>query len=244
MPKDTLRRTNPQMANMTDAQIDMSIAQLEQMADNPEMVKMASDQMKNIREEDFEQMRKSFAPGSASSGGSENGTTTAANTNSNNTPPNLAGIDPSNMMSSLLSNPDQLNTIVKTMKSNPGMMKSMLLSQMEGKGSEAQKEQFSKAIDSFVQMDDDKLEKYLKVANGFQRVAKPVVTTFDKMKQILGVSTKTLLVIINLVVLASFVGLARWWMLRKGSDDIMGVEDDLLARSLEEVPVIAAEDEF
>ena len=48
MPKDTLRRTNPQMANMTDAQIDMSIAQLEQMADNPEMVKMASDQMKNI----------------------------------------------------------------------------------------------------------------------------------------------------------------------------------------------------
>lgn len=250
MPKDTLRRTNPQMANMTDAQIDMSIAQLEQMADNPEMVKMASDQMKNIREEDFEQMRKSFAPGAmptagtASSGGSENGTTTAANNNSNNTPPNLAGIDPSNMMSSLLSNPDQLNTIVKTMKSNPGMMKSMLLSQMEGKGSEAQKEQFSKAIDSFVQMDDDKLEKYLKVANGFQRVAKPVVITFDKMKQILGVSTKTLVVIINLVGLASFVGLARWWMLRKGSDDMMGVEDDLLARSLEEVPVIAAEDEF
>ena len=86
--------------------------------------------------------------------------------------------------------------------------------------------------------------EYLKVANGFQRVAKPVVITFDKMKQILGVSTKTLVVIINLVGLASFVGLARWWMLRKGSDDMMGVEDDLLARSLEEVPVIAAEDEF
>ena len=254
MPYSTLRATNPQMANMTDSQIEQSIAQLEQMAANPEMVKMAAEQMKNMREEDFERMKNMMggAFGSAPSGGtsttsaaatttsSSNGT---ASNNNNAAPPDLAGIDPSNMMNSLLSNPEQLNTIVKTMKGNPEMMKSIFMGQMGDRGTEAQKEKMNKAIDSFVEMDDAQLEKYLKVANGVQRVASPVVTAFGKVKQTLGVSTKTLIIIINVMILAWFVGLARWWMLRNGGgDDDSVIGDDILSRSQEEVPEIIAHD--
>lgn len=40
MSADEIRRRNPQMANFTDAQITQSIAQMEMMAQNPEMMKV------------------------------------------------------------------------------------------------------------------------------------------------------------------------------------------------------------
>jgi len=43
-----LRATNPAMAQLTDDQINMSISQMEAMANNPQMMKMAMDQMKNM----------------------------------------------------------------------------------------------------------------------------------------------------------------------------------------------------
>ena len=43
MPFDALRSANPHMSGMTDAQIEASIAQLEMMAGNPDMMKMAVD---------------------------------------------------------------------------------------------------------------------------------------------------------------------------------------------------------
>ena len=115
MSYDQLRATNPQMANMTDSQIQMSIQQLEMMANNPAMVKMAADQMKNMNEDDFENMRKSLdldpnmlATGTSTGqgGGMEQIAVLPANVTST-------------MMSSLLTNPEQLNSIVKTMKSSP-----------------------------------------------------------------------------------------------------------------------------
>eukprot|EP00545_Synedropsis_sp_CCMP1620_P002751 CAMPEP_0119003800 /NCGR_PEP_ID=MMETSP1176-20130426/773_1 /TAXON_ID=265551 /ORGANISM="Synedropsis recta cf, Strain CCMP1620" /LENGTH=490 /DNA_ID=CAMNT_0006955431 /DNA_START=19 /DNA_END=1491 /DNA_ORIENTATION=+ len=48
MPPDQIRRMNPQLAGMSDAQIHAAAAQMEQMADNPEMVKMAANQVKNM----------------------------------------------------------------------------------------------------------------------------------------------------------------------------------------------------
>ncbi|KAL7533488.1 hypothetical protein ACHAXR_005265 [Thalassiosira sp. AJA248-18] len=234
MPLDTLRRTNPQMANMTDEQIQMSITQLEQMAENPDMVKMAADQMKNLSEEQYESMKRMVGgvdPGNSTAGGSD---TLSANS------PAAAGIaglptDPSNMMEALLSNPDQLNSVIKTMKQNPEMMKQVMSSQMK---SDAQKEQLSKVIDSFAEMDDKQLNRYLTVANGVQKVAKPVMTLFDKVKRTLGVSAKTMVILINLVILASFVLLARWW--RGSGGGVVMVEEDVLARSQEEPPEIVA----
>ena len=45
MSKDTLRATNPQFAGMSDAEIDMAAKQMEMMASNPAMMKMAMAQM-------------------------------------------------------------------------------------------------------------------------------------------------------------------------------------------------------
>merc|ERR1711865_997500 len=45
---DTIRRMNPQMAQMTDAQISAAAAQFEMMASNPAMAKMAMEQMKGM----------------------------------------------------------------------------------------------------------------------------------------------------------------------------------------------------
>ena len=65
MPPDTLRSLNPQMANMTDAQIEQAASQMEMMASNPELMKMANEQMKNLTPEQMEQMMK----GGAGAGG-------------------------------------------------------------------------------------------------------------------------------------------------------------------------------
>ena len=66
------------------------------------------------------------------------GAGTASGSSSNGTAPAAAGMpagmpsDPSKVMEHLLSNPDQLNTIVKTMKQNPEMLKQMMTSQFGG----------------------------------------------------------------------------------------------------------------
>jgi len=245
-PLATLRRTNPQMANMTDAQIQMSILQLEQMAENPEMVKMASDQMKNMTEEQYESMQKMMGGGGAASSTSSAGTSATTSANDNTTAPALGGIDmanlptdPTKMMEALLSNPTQLNSIVKTMKQNPEMMKQMMSSQMGGgggKASNAQNEQIKKAIDSFSKMDDTQLERYLKVANGVQKVAKPMLTVFVKVKETLGISSKVLIVMINLMLFAVIFGFVRWW---RNGGGVM-VEDPLAGSGEEAMPEMAA----
>lgn len=222
MPRDALRRSNPQMAHMTDAQIDMSIAQLEQMADNPDMIKMAADQMKHMTAEQYESMKDmvgGLPPGGTAPG--SDGAAAAAGTGG-------LPADPAKIMEALLASPDQLNAMIKTMKQNPDMLKQMMASQMGiatpeagNGGDEAQRKQMEKveqAIDSFVNMDEKHLDRYLKVANTVQKVSKPMLTVFAKAKGMLGVSAKTLIVSINLMALASGVLLVRWWKLRHGGD--------------------------
>jgi hypothetical protein len=53
-----LRSMNPQMAGMSDAQIQQAISQMEMMAENPAMMQMAANQMKNMTPTQMEQMRQ------------------------------------------------------------------------------------------------------------------------------------------------------------------------------------------
>lgn len=209
MPYDTLRKTNPPMAHMTDAQIEMSIKQLEQMAENPELMKLAADQMKSMTEEQYESVKQMLGGNGGGGGGVGATNNTEATT--------MPMLDPSNIMEGLLSNPEQLNTIVRTMKKNPELLKQVL----GGAGGpnamvpEKQKEQLNRAIDSFVQMDDAKMEKYLSLANGVQRMAKPVVATLEKVKKHSGLSMRTLLIlmIVSMFVVFGMVimKLWMWW---------------------------------
>ena len=148
--------------------------------------------------------------GGNSGGGGGDGATN--NTEATTTMPML---DPSNIMEGLLSNPEQLNTIVRTMKKNPELLKQVL----GGAGGsntmvpEKQKEQLNRAIDSFVQMDDAKMEKYLSLANGVQRMAKPVVATLEKVKQRSGLSMRTLILLIILGMFVVFgMAIMKLWM--------------------------------
>lgn len=65
MPPDTIRSMNPQLAHMTDAQIQQAATQMEMMASNPELMKMANEQMKNMSPEQMQEMMK----GGAGAGG-------------------------------------------------------------------------------------------------------------------------------------------------------------------------------
>ena len=55
MDPATLRRSNPQMAAMSDEQIRASVQQMEMMADNPAMMKMAAEQMSSMTPDQIKQ---------------------------------------------------------------------------------------------------------------------------------------------------------------------------------------------
>ena len=253
MTKDTLRKTNPMMANMTDAQIDMAIQQMESMADNPDILKMASEQMKNLSPEQFDQMRKmATGPGGLGAGmanmmGGDAGNNVGASNSTDDADaaggfPGGLPTDPSQMMESLMSNPEQLNSMVKMMKGNPDMMKQMLGAQI-GEGQDKSKlEQIEKAIDQFAQMDDKTLDRYLKFANTVQNVAKPVLKTFKATKETLGVSAKTLVVLINISFAAGFFMFYKWLKSRGGAADLL--TDPLAQQEMPDMNIVGGGDEF
>jgi hypothetical protein len=81
MPPDQIRKANPQLRHMTDAEIEAAATQMEQMADNPELVRMAAEQVKNMSPEEYrktqqQQLRQKRQPGNAAA--SRNGARTAA----------------------------------------------------------------------------------------------------------------------------------------------------------------------
>jgi hypothetical protein len=227
MPIETLRKTNPQFANMSEDQIKLAIQQMETMASNPEMLKMASEQMKNMDDEQFEQVKQMFQNGSSS------GTTTATGTNDMSE----FTADPSKMMESLLSNPEQLSSMIKTMKQNPDLMKSMLKSQMgiqdndtttnASDSNNARVKQMEKAIDEFTNMSDEQLDKYIRYANKAQRVFAPLLSGFNKTKSALGISSRALILLINLVVFGGIAFLVVWMKSRRGDvvdeDELNGI---------------------
>lgn len=58
MPPDTIRRMNPQLAHMSDAQIQAAANQMEMMASNPAMMKMATEQIKKMSPEEIQRAQE------------------------------------------------------------------------------------------------------------------------------------------------------------------------------------------
>lgn len=58
MAPDQIRKAHPQLRHMTDAQIQMAATQMEQMADNPELVRMAAEQVKNMSPEEYQRAQQ------------------------------------------------------------------------------------------------------------------------------------------------------------------------------------------
>lgn len=149
---DTLRIMNPQLAHMTNEQIKMAASQFEMMSSNPELMKMAMDQMKNLTPEQMEDMKNGNPP--------------------NTTNPNMEGAaaDPASMLANM--DKKQLKQMLKQLKENPEMMKQF--AKMTG----LSEGQLSQGVDMFANMDDDKLDKAVNVMQKAQK-AKDLWTKAD-----------------------------------------------------------------
>lgn len=152
MDKNTIRSMNPQMAHFSDAQIDMAISQMETMAKNPQMIQNLKEQMKNMKPEDMEKMKK-MAAGEAF-GGSNGGM-------------------PENPMDLLNnSDPAQIKNMLNMVKENPSLMKDMLRSTNPAMADQLTDEQIEKTINAFAGMDESKIGMLLKVFNWVQEFRK------------------------------------------------------------------------
>ena len=149
MPKDTLRQMNPLMANWPDSQIDMAIAQMESMANNPEASKSMMDQVKNMKPEELEKIRN-MAQNAGLSGGQ--GAVGAG----------AAGFDPAAMAKNpmeMLNNTDpaQLKSMLSMIKDNPELFKSMMRASNPGMADQMTDEQISKTMETFANLDENKI---------------------------------------------------------------------------------------
>jgi hypothetical protein len=135
MPPEQLRQMNPQLAHMTDSQIQMSATQFEMMASNPEMMKTAVEQMKNISHEEMQNLQSQMGVGAAEAAGMMK--------------------DPTKLLESM--DPKQLKKMLARVKNDPAMMKQF--ASMTGMN----EEQISKGVEMFENMDDKNLDATLKV---------------------------------------------------------------------------------
>lgn len=121
--------------------------------------------------------------------------------------------------------------------SHSDMMKQALAAQFGS--DEAKLKQLEKAIDQFAEMDDKQLERYLKCANTVQAVAKPAMNLFTTTKNALGVSSKTLFALMNIVFTIGVYMLYKW-VRNRGGD----VEEEVSL--VQDMPpeIVGGEDEF
>lgn len=120
------------------------------MANNPDMMKQMKEQMKGMKPEDIEKMKKMAADG-------------------NFTGEQAAGGMPSNPMDMLNNaDPAQLKNMLKMVKENPQLMKDMLRSTNPAMADNMSDEQLQKTIDAFAGMDEKKLGWVLKAIGWLQ----------------------------------------------------------------------------
>mmetsp|Transcript_941 Transcript_941/g.2406 ORF Transcript_941/g.2406 Transcript_941/m.2406 type:complete len:504 (+) Transcript_941:100-1611(+) len=189
MDPDTLRRTNPQLAHMSDAQIKMAATQFEMMANNPSMMKMAMDQMKNVSPEQLEAMTKGQIPSSGATGMPS--------------PADMAqmGGDPTEMLANM--DRSQLKEMLKTVKDNPEMMKQ--ITGMTG----MDEDKLKVGIDSFAEMDDAKMDAALKL----MKTAQKAKNTWNQVDEKVGGQLKNILITMGIAV----IGWIAWYFFFRAS---------------------------
>jgi len=123
MDSNMIRRTNPQLANMTDDQLRMMADQMEMMANNPHMMQMAADQMKNMNPAEIQMMQAQMTRNGTSGSNLSNTTSSIASNNSlakdmnsNGTP--TSSINQAQQAADMMSNmsPEQLRQQAQMLK--------------------------------------------------------------------------------------------------------------------------------
>lgn len=183
--------------------------------------------------EQFEQMKGMMAsgsvPGASTMTGAALGDAGGSSSSSSAASPAAfpGGLDPSAMAKSMLTNPEQFNSTVRMLKSNPGLIKTSI-SSMAG-DDPAKREQIERQVEAFAQMDDAKLERYLKMANTAQRFVSPFVGAFDRVMGATGLSFKGMIVMLNVAFVGCAVLLGIWYRSRSSAAEGDMFDDDVLA---------------
>jgi len=185
-----LRRTNPQLAYMSDVQIKMAANQFEMMASNPAMMKMAMDQMKNATPEQFEVMSKRETS-------TRRGLDSASGSNGMPSPSDVVqmGGDPTEILTNL--DTTQLKEMLNTVKENPEMMKHF--AGMVG----ISEDKLKNGVESFAGMDDSKIDAALKM----MKIVQKAKVTWNQADTKAGGYLKT----ITIVMALSFVVWIVWY---------------------------------
>ena len=221
MDPDSIRRMNPALANATDDMIRMAADQMEQMAENPEMMKFAKEQMKNMSPEDMMKMQQSGALGAGAGGGGTGG-----------------GVNPTQMLKDM--KPEQLKQMVRMMKQNPEMMKQML----PGGGMGMGEDQINKTIEALGNMDEAQLEKTLQAAQMFQTYTEPIQNAWNKANAVFCGQLRRILMLLFSLGMAM---LFRYLFLSSASTDPSSaatVESNIGVGDAGDVPVMGEQDEF
>ncbi len=154
MTPDQIRSANPAMANWGDAQIQMTIQQMETMANNPDMMKQITEQLKGMKPDEIEKMRK-VAQEDFHDPSKLNAGTGGAQKN------------PMDMLNN--ANPEQIKDILNMVKNNPSVMKDMLRSANPAMADNMTDEQMERTIGAFANMDEQKLGWVLKMIGWVQQ---------------------------------------------------------------------------
>jgi hypothetical protein len=101
-----------------------------------------------------------------------------------------------------------------------------------------------KAIDQFANMSDEQLDKYIRYANKAQSVFQPVLSSFNKAKSTLGVSSRTMILLINVFIFGGIALLIMWLRSRGESADDLDTLADLQNDEPPEIISSSVESEF
>jgi hypothetical protein len=183
-----------QFANMYDADIDRMMTQMQFMADNPAMMKMATDAMKHMTPEQMAQIQQGQIPtpnlhngtGGATDGGG--GTTT---------PPSTM-----DQAAQLLSNMTgkQVKEFLKMAKDNPE-----LLQQSVPAGTDTT--QMERVLTTLEGMDEATLDRILKVLTGIQKFMSPIIKAYTLANRAVGGHLfKMILVMVVALVMYRWMG--------------------------------------
>jgi hypothetical protein len=224
---------NPQLAHMTDEQIQQAATQMEMMASNPELMKMARSQMANMTPEQLEEMKK----GSAQGGGNMsnfNPMNMPGGNNKNGMPDSM---DPAKLLETM--DIKQIKEMMNMLKSNPEMLQQMAAQ------TGMPKEGLEKAISMFSDMSDDQLESSLKTMAKVQKVSAGFRNVWAKANGMVGGHLKGILIAFGIIF---FVVVVMFWLGGESPEAsaVLNAKEDVVPPPLADSKPAASvqEDEF
>jgi len=160
MSTSQLRAVNPQFAAMTDEQIQQTTRQMEMIAANPGLMKLAAEQMKNMSPEDIKAIQEGRMP--AGLGDVSGGAAPA--------------MDPKALLAN--TSGKQIKELLQTAKANPDMLRSVMPN--------ADPKQMESMIEKLDGMDERTLDRIISVLTKLSNMAQPVIKVYQSANKIVG----------------------------------------------------------